>query len=330
MSKVRLARILPCPPRLPRAPRKNSLRPASALCLPSLFRHSLRSLERPRHGFHTKLTFVFGPAHTGPTRYFMARRSVILPSMITFVGAAVVIATFIVKDIIRDDLRSLQAALRDGETTYITLSSIFSVRADIADVRIQISQLKKDEQESRKRPDYTALGAVFKDHVDYVTDQLSFVDDKADSYLKLLEIVPASEDYKAKLRAELSNRKRLMSDAEALKSKSDELLKQAITMQAQPNVSESEAFRFSTEWFQELHGFTLQADSFTSSVTQSTERLHQLMSSAIENAKRQEAIIQRRYTDATKASYCLYILGSIISLVGQIVAITSARGSSRE
>src|ERR1700733_6016863 len=103
-------------------------------------------------------------------------------------------------------------------------------------------------------------------HVDYLVDQMSFIDDKADANLKLLEIVPASDDYRVKLMKELDNRKTLASDADRLKSLGDEIIKRGNVLQARSKASPTDAFR----WLQEMQGLEVQVDSFTKSMLAST------------------------------------------------------------
>jgi len=120
-------------------------------------------------------------------------------SLITVVGGLIILATFLVKDVLRDQEKDLADAINSAESIYLMRSADLELRKELNEVDMNVSISRREILQSLppgtkvKAVPYLATG--FDGHEDRLVRILSDTDVEVDNLQRLVAIVPPTPEH---------------------------------------------------------------------------------------------------------------------------------------
>jgi len=223
--------------------------------------------------------------------------------VITFLGALIVFSTFVVKEGIREQLRSTSESVN-------TAQSIFLVRSDMNELSIYMAYLN------------TRIGALnsggTSSNSKITGPTLSTMRDNVDLMLANRQRAGASRDNLARMFAKLEFKENTKSKLDLVNSKVEEL-------NAKADVVNSRAIELNnsrSEDVSKINWIILKATEVSAGYTSNRfDTVEPLQKEMIDAAERRSKKYEHLYSQATRLSYVLYALGWGLGLLGRIYGV---------
>jgi hypothetical protein len=229
----------------------------------------------------------------------------------SFIGAVVVFATFVSKEVLRDNLKDLVGALENAQTLFELRGDNASLRTQIFDLQVRILDIYDKIVTSKPRSDFARdvgqnLGGIYE-----VDEELRLVEPTLANTAELVGKLPPSDE-----RAKALNRCR-----EELKQAHDASAEAKSTVQ---NLSASRKFLphpppFTNDEQGQLASSVGKAANASRAVWQDVE---ESTLKIFEEARQYKEKKERQYKHWTLATYVLYTLGWTLGLLGSLYGVS--------
>jgi hypothetical protein len=268
----------------------------------------------------------------------MSKRSTIVSRSLTFTGAAIVFVTFVVKDIMRENLKDLKDEVSTAEIFYLDQSTINSTQSQISGLQSSVGLLLvRDVYRSNPSKDETENEEFFMQIEEQLQEsRVKSASNQENLYLneqyfknlsRLIDKLPHREDQKKQADLLLAANSALTGEAIDIKGNLDSLLKQIQAMRAR--------YKDDDPPHREVSGLTKRAKEFSGKSATFKERSESLAKDAtvltgvvLKDVQNVENESEKRYALYTKWSYVLYIVGWILGLFGRAFFGTEETGES--
>jgi hypothetical protein len=226
--------------------------------------------------------------------------------LLIFIGAAIVVSTYIVKDIYRESLRDDLETIESAENLFLTQQRSSSLSTTLQKIRTDILVIggrtaSQDESTGKVREEY--LSELRNIQQENMNDNVRQFEDQ----IRLLERLPLNAEEQKQLNE-------FKADVAIVKSKfgmlQDEIRK-ASEVGEKPNLADNDA------WDARLRKYEGNSQSEKKMLKTTQEAANR----ALEQAKRKEDERRKRYEWFKTASIYLYFSGFLVGLIGRLIGV---------
>lgn len=257
---------------------------------------------------HRKSTKKPGQPAEGRVRQFLVAHK----RWFSFIGAIIVFATFVSKEILRDNLKDLVGALENAQTLFELRGDNASLRNQTFDLRVRILDIYDKVVTSKPGSEFARDVGQNLSSVYEVEDELRLVEPTLANTAELVGKLPPSDERTTALercRAELKQAHQASAEA---KVTVENLSASRKFLQHPPPFTNEEQGQLALSVGKAANtGRTVWQD-----VEQSTLKI-------FEQARQFKEEKERQYKHWTLATYVLYTLGWTLGLVGSLYGVSS-------
>jgi hypothetical protein len=236
------------------------------------------------------------------------RKSQKLPRIMTFVGAGIVLATFVVKDVMNEKLKDVNDSLGSAETFYLTQTYNIFIQDDLAYIKQEVDLTLSALQNSGKKQ-LEGSEQMLRTKAQAGNDHLNVVIEYVRNLASLIGKLPQESDKAGQANMLLVRCTQLSTELKSLQNRLPELLA-AINH----NPKDPQAFAKLAEFVKETNPIPGETQSIMDQAKKLTESVVSDLA-----AKKKES--ERNYQRTTILSYVLFALGWITGLAGQLFGV---------
>ena len=259
-----------------------------------------------KHTYHRSDKKLRGTTNSSVRQFLLAHKR-----WFSFIGALIVFATFVSKEVLRDNLKDLVAALENGQTLFELRGDNASLRNQIFDLRVRILDIYDKVVTSKPGSEFARDVGQSLNSINEVDDELRLVEPTLANTAELVGKLPPSDERTnalARCRAELKQAHEASEEAKA----------------AVVNLSAGRKFLqhpppFTNEEQGQLALSVGKAANAARTVWQDVE---QATLKIFEEAHQYKEEKERQYKNWTLATYVLYTLGWSLGLVGSLYGVS--------
>lgn len=238
----------------------------------------------------------------------MNRRFLKLAKIMTLIGAGIVLATFVMKDIMNEKLKDINDSLGSAEAFYLTQTYSIFIQDDLVyikqEVDLALAALQSNGNNQIEGPEQSLLT---KDQAG--NDHLNVVIEYVRNLASLIGKLPQEADKAEQASLLLVRCTQLSIERESMHNRLPELLSAF-----NKNPKDPQAFAKLAEFAKEAEPIPGKIQSIMDDATKLTKSVVSDLA-----AKKKEG--ERNYERTSILSYVLFALGWIIGLVGQLLGV---------
>lgn len=238
-----------------------------------------------------------------------------LSTIITLIGAGIVLATFVVKDVMNEKLKDVNDSFSTAQTFYFTQTYNIFGQDDLAYVKQQVDLTLNAVRNSGK-DQFAANEQVIRVKAQASDDHLAIMTEYLQNLAQLVDKIPQEKDNANqvdKLRLECAKN---VAQLKALKAQME-----GIFSAINKNPDDAQAIT-------KLTVFVDQSGEISENTSTITDGAKNLTSKVISDLVGKKQQSERNYSRTSTLSYVLFGLGWVTSLVGQLLGIGSQSSSN--
>jgi hypothetical protein len=225
-----------------------------------------------------------------------------------FIGAGIVLARFVVKDVMNEKLNDANDSLGSAETFYLTQTYNIFIQDDLAHIKQEVD-LSLSALQSKGKDQLEGSEQVLRTKAQAGNDHLNVVIEYVRNLASLIGKLPQETDKAGQARMLLVTCTQLSAEMKSLQSRLPELLS-AITH----NPKDPHAFAELTEFVQDT-------DPIPGKTQSIMDEAKKLTLSVVSDLAAKKTMSERNYNFTTILSYILFALGWITGLSGQLLGV---------
>lgn len=245
-------------------------------------------------------------------------RKKVIARIITYIGAIIIFATFVVKDVMRERLKDLNDSMNSAEMFYLTQTSIEQTQMGMADMEMTLGTVNFNivDQKAGEIDRYQhQIQLVFATAV----AKFSLTEQYIKNLTRLIQKLPHDESQQKQVDSLLARCAAIKTQAEAVPKEADAFIKKYRTSMEEDESPPPGAMARMNALLKQLQAFQNDSATFGTSVQNVTD-------SVLANAHQIEEKSDHQYSWATVASYMLYSLGWILAFAGRVFFGTDGPG----
>jgi flagellin-like hook-associated protein FlgL len=238
----------------------------------------------------------------------MSPKSPKLSRIMTFVGAGIVLATFVVKDIMREKLKDINDSLGSAEAFYLTQTYNIFIQDDIVYIKQEVDLALSALQINGKNQ-LEGSEQMLRTKAQAGNDHLNVVIEYVRTLAGLIEKLPQETSKSDEANRLLAQCTQLSTEMKSLQNRLPTLLS-AINQ----NPKDPQAFAELAEFVKETEPIPVK----TQSIMDEAKKLTQSVVSDLARKKKES---ERNYERTNILSYILFAMGWITGLAGQLLGV---------
>jgi hypothetical protein len=231
-----------------------------------------------------------------------------LSTIITLIGAGVVLATFVVKDVMNEKLKNVTDSLSSAQTFYFTQTYNIFGQDDLAYVKQQVD-LTLNAVRNPGKDQLAANEQVIRVRAQASDDHLAVMTEYLQNLVQLVDKIPQEKDNADKVSMVRSECAQNVAELKALEGQMEGIFS---AINKNPNDPAAIA---------KLKIFVDQTGAISKNTSMITDAAKNLTSKVVSDLVAKKQRSEQDYSRTTTLSYVLFALGWVTSLVGQLLAI---------
>jgi hypothetical protein len=235
-------------------------------------------------------------------------KSARLSKIVSFIGAGVVLATFVVKDVMKENLKDVNDSLGSAQNFYLSQTYNIFIQDDLSYIKQEVDLALSALQSSEKNQ-FERRESVLRASAQAGNDHLNVVIEYVRNLASLIDKLQNETDKRDQVRILLVRCAQLSIEIKSLQNRIPQIFSLI-----NHNSEDPQALARLTE-------FTKDTEPIPGKTQSIMEEATKLTQSVVSDLAARKEETERNYERTTNLSYVLFALGWIIGLAGQLLGV---------